>query len=423
MTSCVFLSEAKESIKFIKSSRHEVVGGEAESTYLPYLSCTFDNLRPTGSPVQKQPRHLIPGYLGNKVSKRTKRPCLLPPPSNHPISITPRLFEIGISLLPAMASITDTPALPRPGSPTGSPHGPSTTSLQAAATVNAGLHRELSPRKRRTPPVVDRPSTCLRNLRALTLTEAPEGSSTGSLARGHRSSSNAGRRRSNVLMNLQLNDPAVPGPGEMVAEHAMHPPQHHRAPSLGELHQELEAEQEAHVNRLLQMIRQQQLELQRLQASNSGGGAGHGASAEDSSAVSDRAGPLASQGPVPTPPLAGSYPRSPVFHHRPSLDMARADLHRRSRTPSRGASPRLRSTSISVESGDWALGGRDESAFYQAEAQMLTRENQMLKHRIHELQKQLSELSASQGSNEPPTPSSLGRSSSTAADAAAEAEA
>lgn len=224
-------------------------------------------------------------------------------------------------------------------------------------------------------------------------------------------------------MNLQLNDPAVPGPGEMVAEHAMHPPQHHRAPSLGELHQELEAEQEAHVNRLLQMIRQQQLELQRLQASNSGGGAGHGASAEDSSAVSDRAGPLASQGPVPTPPLAGSYPRSPVFHHRPSLDMARADLHRRSRTPSRGASPRLRSTSISVESGDWALGGRDESAFYQAEAQMLTRENQMLKHRIHELQKQLSELSASQGSNEPPTPSSLGRSSSTAADAAAEAEA
>ncbi|ATY59364.1 L-2-hydroxyglutarate dehydrogenase [Cordyceps militaris] len=270
-----------------------------EKQTLPtYLSCTFDNLRPTGSPVQKQPRHLIPGYLGNKVSKRTKRPCLLPPPSNHPISITPRLFEIGISLVPAMASITDTPALPRPGSPTGSPHGPSTTSLQAAATVNAGLHRELSP--------------------------PPEGSSTGSLARGHRSSSNAGRRRSNVLMNLQLNDPAVPGPGEMVAEHAMHPPQHHRAPSLGELHQELEAEQEAHVNRLLQMIRQQQLELQRLQASNSGGGASHGASAEDSSAVSDRAGPLASQGPVPTPPLAGSYPRSPDAEPR---GLATASIH------------------------------------------------------------------------------------------------
>jgi hypothetical protein len=66
--------------------------------------------------------------------------------------------------------------------------------------------------------------------------------------------------------------------------------------------------------------------------------------------------------------------------------MARADLQRRSRTPSRGASPRLRSTSISAESGDWALGGgRDESAFYQAETQMLVRENQMLRHRIREL--------------------------------------
>lgn len=32
-----------------------------------------------------------------------------------------------------------------------------------------------------------------------------------------------------------------------------------------------------------------------------------------------------------------------------------------------------------------SLGGRDESAFYQAETQMLTRENQMLKHRIREL--------------------------------------
>lgn len=65
--------------------------------------------------------------------------------------------------------------------------------------------------------------------------------------------------------------------------------------------------------------------------------------------------------------------------------MARADLQRRSRTPSRGASPRLRSTSISAESGDWVLGGRDESAFYQAETQMLTRENQMLRHRIRDL--------------------------------------
>lgn len=69
-------------------------------------------------------------------------------------------------------------------------------------------------------------------------------------------------------MNLQLNDPTVPSPGEMVSEQStsgsglpvaspqpisgsplMGDPHHHRAPSLGELHQELEAEQEAHVVR------------------------------------------------------------------------------------------------------------------------------------------------------------------------------
>lgn len=65
-------------------------------------------------------------------------------------------------------------------------------------------------------------------------------------------------------MNLQLNDPNVPSPGEMVNDHAGQTsasplplsaspstadPHHHRAPSLGELHQELEAEQEAHVVR------------------------------------------------------------------------------------------------------------------------------------------------------------------------------
>ena len=62
-------------------------------------------------------------------------------------------------------------------------------------------------------------------------------------------------------MNLQLNDPAIPAPGEMAADQLLSPsspqllsgspptadPHHHRAPSLGELHQELEAEQEAHV--------------------------------------------------------------------------------------------------------------------------------------------------------------------------------
>lgn len=204
-------------------------------------------------------------------------------------------------------------------------------------------------------------------------------------------------------MNLQMMDPNVPAPGEMVSEpHGLSAtasphrisaspqplysgePQHFRSPSLGEIHQELENEQEFQVNRLLAEIRRLQSQLQRQQ----------------SSAVSDEAGserstplpmPIPGSGPTSAHPTSGSVPRSPGWTHpRSSFDMARADLQRRSRTPSRNASPRLRSTSLSAETGEpWTLGGRDESAFYQAETQMLIRENQMLRHRIRELGKHI----------------------------------
>ncbi|KAF4470735.1 FAD dependent oxidoreductase [Fusarium albosuccineum] len=304
-----------------------------------------------------------------------------------------------------MASSTDgNNAVPRDESPTRSPRSAS-ISLQAAATMNAGLQHE--PTRR---------------------------SSSSSLSR-QRSSPQAGRRRSAVLMNLQLNDPSVPAPGEMVNEQSGLPtaspqplsgsplladPHHHRAPSLGELHQELEAEQEAHVNRLLQMIRQQQLELQRLQAGQPQS-QNQTSAVDDSSAISERSAhgtPHASNSHVVIPPMpsGSSGPRSASHRHpRSSFDMARADLQRRSRTPSRtGASPRLRSTSIGGDSGDWVLGGRDESAFYQAETQMLVRENQMLRHRIRELEKQLSDVgTGSPTAHEPPHHSSLTRSSTT----------
>ncbi|KAI1459315.1 hypothetical protein F4805DRAFT_421111 [Annulohypoxylon moriforme] len=241
------------------------------------------------------------------------------------------------------------------------------------------------------------------------------GSSSSSLSR-HRQSPQMGRRRSTVLMNLQLNDPSVPGPGEMVTEGsagyatlspqltATSPlliggdPHHNRAPSLGELHQELEAEQEAQVNRLLQMIRQQQLQLQQLQAAQ--GQNPTSVAAEDATPTSERSSSVTLPNPVAQPPIpapSSSVPRSPVFSHpRSSFDIARDALHRRSRTPSRGApSPRMRSTSISGESGEPHLSGvRDESAYYQAETQSLVRENQMLRHRIRELERQLSDAHA-----------------------------
>jgi uncharacterized protein YigA (DUF484 family) len=59
----------------------------------------------------------------------------------------------------------------------------------------------------------------------------------------------------------------------------------------------------------------------------------------------------------------------------------------------------MRATSIGDSGEQMILGSRDESAFYQAETQMLTRENQMLRHRIKELEKQLSELSGTAANN------------------------
>lgn len=318
-----------------------------------------------------------------------------PPPSPSPRAS--RLTPLTVTDLTSPDSGESPPASPRRAS----------TSLQAAATLNAGLHSEIS---RRSP--------------------------------------TSGRRRSVVAMNLQINDPFTPAPGEMVLDnqspangngfrpgsprrisgspillprsphHHRTPsfgePHHHRTPSLGELHQELEAEQEAQVNRLLGMIRQQQLQLQQLQASQGQ------PSAEDTSAVSDRSAalPISQPGSVPHSAVpgqsSGSFSQSPRHPHpRSSFDMARADLHRRSRTPSRaasrGASPRLRATSMSNDINDGTmLSGRDESAFYQAETQMLVRENQMLKHRIRELEKQLADAHITTlAPHEPGAPSHL----------------
>ncbi len=114
------------------------------------------------------------------------------------------------------------------------PHlSPATTSLAAGAAVNAGIRSE------------DRHP------------------SSGSLAGGAGGSAYR-RRRSSVRHNFALNDPTMPSPGELATgagarPHALQPSaygqaggtgspvRHARTPSLGELHQELESEQEAHV--------------------------------------------------------------------------------------------------------------------------------------------------------------------------------
>ena len=87
----------------------------------------------------------------------------------------------------------------------------------------------------------------------------------GSTSRHRQAStaSHSGRRRSTVLNALQMNDPTLPPQGEIVSESqnrtaspmsltgspitASGDHRHYRAPSLGEIHQELEQEQEAQV--------------------------------------------------------------------------------------------------------------------------------------------------------------------------------
>lgn len=189
-----------------------------------------------------------------------------------------------------------------------------------------------------------------------------------------------------------------------------------RAPSLGELHQELEAEQEAQVNRLLEMIRHQQAQLQAIQQQSSYTPLSSSTALDDTTPPSERSANYPYPYAVPpNPPSASTsifgnpLPSSPF---RSSMDLSRHSS-RRSRTPSRTTSPSLRPVSAGMQGPgeDWGLGGRsqssfDDSAFYQAETQTLTRENQMLRQRIRELERQLSE-SSSAAANSPATPSNL----------------
>lgn len=150
------------------------------------------------------------------------------------------------------------------------------------------------------------------------------------------------------------------------------------------------------------MIRQQQVQIQQLQTANPQASS---SAVEDGTPTSERS---MSIPPLPqiTPqaavsPLPSSTPHSAnsPFVLNPRSNMSRqSSMADRSRNSSHTGSPALRPTSghgITPHDGydilpTPALHTRDESAFYQAETQMLTRENQMLKQRIRELGKSTS---------------------------------
>ena len=137
------------------------------------------------------------------------------------------------------------------------------------------------------------------------------------------------------------------------------------------------------------MIRQQQAQINALQANQQGASS---SAIDDSTPTSERSMsiPRTAHTSQPTlPPLQGgigTQPRSRSPYGAISRQSSMAD---RSRGSSRSPALRPLSTSVGAhDSNDWLPPtslGRDESAFYQAETQNLTRENQMLKQRIREL--------------------------------------
>ena len=197
------------------------------------------------------------------------------------------------------------------------------------------------------------------------------------------------------MNNLNINDPTIPSPGELQQPNGSNSnsprlgrrslvlntadPNHQRQPSLGELHQTLENEQEAQVNRLLHMIRLQQDQIAQIQR-------GERNTQDQSPTSSD-------QPRFPTPPSALHTPAGTTATHghfnRPqSLSRQSSARLSNAGTNSGRNSPALRpmSGSLGPLTEDFLLGGtRDEAAFYQAETQTLTRENQLLKQRIRDL--------------------------------------
>ncbi|RMY03406.1 hypothetical protein D0867_10701 [Hortaea werneckii] len=259
-----------------------------------------------------------------------------------------------------------------------SPRSPPLSSLHAAATINAGLHRS---------PSNASPSNNLH--------PAME------------------RRRSSLLNNFNMNDPTIPAPGEMQQNSSNNTspssrrrslafppasPPHHRHQSLGELHQELENEQEAQVNRLLHMIRIQQDQLaafqQRQQSPllpSTSTSTSQTSSPEPSSAsnlISTTLLPSQSQ-PCSTTTTTTSPPGPPhVLPRRPSATQPSHPVSSISHGTT--SSPPPAAAFPPVSGSDTWFGGtttmmRDETAFYQAETQTLMRENRMLKCRVREL--------------------------------------
>lgn len=310
-----------------------------------------------------------------------------------------------LNSLPPSRPTMHAPSRPSPV-PANSPHSP-----QGSPSSRASMHS-------------------LASAAALNVADLSRRSSTSNTAGTPASRRSDERRRSLIALNINQNDPTAPAPGELISgEHqpsfthqyssnspssiggtraiASGDPHHQRTPSLGELHQELEEEQEAQVNRMLLMIRRQQSELERLRSQPDASTAASRQSSQAASATTailDDLTPASelssfhlpttaarSQN-IPRPPhrVSNSAPRSPALH---ALDPSQSP----SSSPSAHLQPHHHSLLDNATTQRNSNSLRDESTYYQAETASLTRENQLLRQRIRELERQLTEGTSNVG--------------------------
>jgi hypothetical protein len=147
------------------------------------------------------------------------------------------------------------------------------------------------------------------------------------------------------------------------------------------------------------MIRSQQAQLQQYQQQQNPQSS---AAIDDTTPASERS---AFFPPGPPPPASNRLSISSSFSNR-----------RNSRPSSQATSPNLRPLDSRGPEGVEPFpglhspsrrGSRDESAFYQAEASSLSRENVLLRQRIRELERQISGLTTSQSASSATTTSGI----------------
>jgi hypothetical protein len=139
------------------------------------------------------------------------------------------------------------------------------------------------------------------------------------------------------------------------------------------------------------MIRQQQQQILSLQTQNTSHGSTSAVAIDDSTPTSERSMSLNHAPSITQPHTSSASSAAPAPRSRSPFVSHSLSRHSSYRS-SRDASPSLRPVSghgaSYPDNNELSLNqsaSRDESAFYQAETQMLTRENQMLKMRIREL--------------------------------------